>query len=310
MLTFIVCSAVATVLATSLAVRRTLDNPLHVRGWRAMLEALDSTELGDYDSALARTDRRGQSWSAYWYDAVVVTGRTTTSAGPGRAVALATAVTAVLVTVTTANVLGGLLAGAGVVAVIRAVLGRETARRLLALEAQLPGLLGALRAHLHAGSTIHQALEATAPEQPAPLGDEMRRLVADTTVGVPLSDALRALAGRVASREMQFLTASIDLAVRSGADLGPQLQVIEGILRQRTRIRAKLRTAVAQVTPTKYLALGAPPFILGYFAITNPDSNRILLHTAVGQIIAVVCALLYAAGYLTIRAMVTSVEQS
>lgn len=310
MLTVIVASAVATVLATSLAVRRTLDNPLHVRGWRAMLEALDSTELGDYDSVLARTDRRGRSWSAYWYDAVTVTGRVTTPAGPGRVAALVAAVPAVLVSVTTANPLGGMLVGVAALAVLRAALSRETAHRLLTLETQLPGLLAALRAHLHAGSTIHQALEATASDQPAPLGDEMRRLVADTTVGVPLTDALHALSGRVPSREIQFLAASIDLAVRSGADLGPQLQVIEGILRQRTRIRAKLRVAVAQVTPTKYLALGAPPFILGYFAVTNPDSNRILLHTATGQVIAAICALLYAAGYLTIRAMVTAVERS
>lgn len=138
-------------------------------------------------------------------------------------------------------------------------LGAQAKKRIATMEKQLPLLLSGLRSYLQAGSTPQQAIISVADEVPSPLGDELRIVKQSINVAVPLDEALRQLSMRVPSREMQFLASSIEIAVRSGANLEPQLETIEAVVAQRARVRAKLATAIASVRPTQIAATVAVP---------------------------------------------------
>ena len=138
-------------------------------------------------------------------------------------------------------------------------LGAQAKKRIATMEKQLPLLLSGLRSYLQAGSTPQQAIISVADEIPAPLGDELRVVKQSINVAVPLDEALRQLSQRVPSREMQFLASSIEIAVRSGANLEPQLETIEAVVAQRARLRSKLSTAIASVRPTQIAATVAVP---------------------------------------------------
>jgi tight adherence protein B len=136
---------------------------------------------------------------------------------------------------------------------------QQARRRVTTMEKQLPLLLSGLSAQLQAGSNIQQALLAVADDLPEPLGDELRIVKQDINVAVPIDVAMRRLSARVPSREMQFLASSIEIAVRSGSNLEPQIRTIEGVVAQRTRLRQKLATAIASVRPTQIIAIAAVP---------------------------------------------------
>jgi tight adherence protein B len=139
----------------------------------------------------------------------------------------------------------------------------QAGKRVSAMEKQLPLLLSGLRSYLQAGSTPQQAIISVAGEIPSPLGDELIIVRQNVNVAMPLDEALRRLSERVPSREMQFLASSIEIAIQSGANLEPQLRTIEGVVAQRSRVRAKLATAIASVRPTQIAAtIAVPVFFL------------------------------------------------
>ncbi len=308
MMLFTAAGIAATAVLLTLAVVRSLQNPAKRASFEEALRVIGSSEL-DIDTALNKTTRRRRSWGEYWAARVARSGKVVAHpAAPGRTAAGLAGFAALFgLLVFPRGPLGLLAAPPLVLAGYRAWLDAEARKRVAAMEKQLPQLLSGLRANLQAGSTAQQAIVSVADDLPSPLGDELRTLRRDMDVNVPLETALRDLARRVPSREMQFLVASIEIAVRSGAHLDPQLATIQDIVSQRTRIRQKLRAAVAQVKPTKYLAYGAVPAM---FAVSLRSAENRAFWFGPGLLWLIVGAALYAAGGLVIRAMVRSVENT
>jgi tight adherence protein B len=296
----------ATAVALTLAVLRTVQNPIKRQRFEHALAVINSSEL-DLDTALNTTEKTRRSWSQYWAETVAQSGRPVTDpAGPGR-IALGGAFFAAVfgLLVFPGGPVGFVAAPLMALAGYRGWLNTERKKRVGAMERQLPQLLSGMRANLQAGATPAAAIRGVAQDLPAPLGDEMRQVKRDLDVNVPLDAALGALADRVPSREMKFLVASIEIAVRSGADLDPQLQTIEGIVEQRTRIRQKLRSAVAQVKPTKALAYAAVPLMF-VMSLREPDNQAFWFGS--GLLMLIIASVLYLAGGFVIRLMVNSVE--
>lgn len=303
-----VAAIVGLVVTLTLAVVRTVQAPAKRQAFSEALEAVAGSEL-DIDTALNQTEKESKNWFQYWEELTNRSGRVVTDAKtPG----LFAAGTVIFATVFGALVFPGGFVGAIIAPfvglfLIRMVLASEASKRVVSMEKQLPDLLSGLRANLQAGTTPQQAMLAVADDMPSPLGDEMRMLKRDLNVNVALEIAMEDLAARVPSREMKFLVSSVEIAVRSGADLDPQLATIEEIVKQRTRIRQKLRSAVAQVKPTKMLAYGAVPLMF-VISIRN-DENKFYWFGS-GIIMLILAGVLYAAGGYVIRLMVKGVENA
>lgn len=292
----------------TIAVVRTLQTPAKRQTFHEALDYVWSSEL-DIDTALNKDENTSRNWWEYWANLTSSSGRVVTDEqAPGRVAAGAAIFGAVIgFLIYPGGIVGAVAAGVVALAVLRAILGSEARKRIIAMEKQLPQLLSGLRANLQAGSTPQQSMLAVADDLPSPLGDELRILKTELNVNVPLETALHSLSDRVPSREMKFLVASIEIAVRSGADLDPQLATIQDIVAQRTRIRQKLRAAVAQVKPTQMLALGAVPlmFVVSY---RSPDNRAYWMGD--GFWMMIVAAALYCLGYYAIRLMVKGVENA
>lgn len=303
-----IAAIMALAVTLTLAVIRTVQAPAKRQAFSQALEHVMSSEL-DIDTALNKDESTSQNWFQYWATLTDRSGRVVTDPNaPGRTalgVALFTGLFGFLVF---PGGPVGLLAlpALGLVA-LRVFLVGEAHKRVMAMEKQLPQLLSGLRANIRAGSTPQQALLTVAEDMPSPLGDEMRMLKRDLNVNVALDVALEGLAARVPSREMKFLVASTEIAVRSGSDLDPQLATIEEIVKQRTRIRQKLRAAVAQVKPTQLLAYGAVPLML--LNSLRMDDNKAYWFGH-GVLSLILVGMLYAAGGFVIRLMVKGVENA
>jgi tight adherence protein B len=306
---FTVACIAALAVVLTLAVIRSVTNPLKRQQFDEALAYIASSELDDIDTALNQSTSKKKTWNQYWAEKVRKSGRVVVDPdGPGKAMVI-TGAFGLMFGILVVGLPFGLLVPVGLLLVAKSILQSEARKRIATMEKQLPLLLTGMRANLQAGSTVVQAVSSVADDVPQPLGDEIRLLKQDLLLAVPLEQAIKSLADRVPSREMQFLAASMEIAVRCGTDLEPQLAIIQDVVAQRTRIRQKLRAAVGQVKPTAFLAYAAVPLM---FLNSNriPENRVYWFHGGTGMIMLIVVGVLYAAGMFVIRMMVKSVENS
>jgi tight adherence protein B len=298
------------VFLAAVGVALNLQNPLKKKTFTEALSYINASEF-ELDTALnksAETDRA--TWSEYWYNLHVKAGKMSAPATPGRFVLLLCVLMALLGVFVMPGTWWGVIVGVAGVFVARAWLTAEANKRVHTMEKQLPALLAGIRANLSSGATAQQAIVAVADDVPAPLGDELKALRRDLDVNVALEVALGDLAARVPSREMQFLVSSIEISVRVGADLDPQIRIIEGIVRQRTRVRGMIRGAVAQAKPTMLLAYAIVPAMLAY-SFSNPENKTFWLSTdGYGPVMLGVIVGLYVTCLFVVQAMVKGVENT
>jgi Flp pilus assembly protein TadB len=268
-----------------------LQNPLKKKTFSEALSYINASEF-ELDTAMNQSTKTDKAtWSEYWSEMYVKAGKISAPATPGRAVLML-----------------GLLMGLIGLFVFPATWWGGIVMALVAL----PMARGWLRmeANLSSGATAQQAIVAVADDVPAPLGDELKALRRDIDVNVGLEVALQDLSKRVPSREMQFLVSSIEISVRVGADLDPQIQIIEGIVRQRSRVRGMIRSAVAQAKPTMLLAYCVVPLMLAY-SFSNPENKRFWLSTdGYGPIMLGLIIGLYLSCLAVVHAMVKGVENT
>lgn len=307
---FAVVMVMATTVGLVLAVNSSLRNPARKKSFAEGLEFVRGSEL-DIDTALNNSEDSDKrvGWFEYWARASEKTGAVLTEReSPGRLVAgMMLFAAAFGFLVFPGGAFGALVAPLVTAGGWRLWLSAQERKRIGAMEKQLPNLISGLESNLQAGSTPQRAMLKVAEDLPSPLGDEMRLLRDDLAVNISLQQALGSLAGRVPSREMQFLVSSVEVAVESGAPLGPQLATIQEIVIQRTRIRQKLRSAVAQVKPTLFLALGAVP-LMWLFSLRAADSRSYWFGDGIFMLI--IAAALYLGGAFIIRVMVKGVENT
>lgn len=300
-----------TVFLVAVGVGLNWQNPLKKKTFTEALAYINASEF-EMDTALnkaAKTDK--VSWSEYWHVLYAKAGKVAAPATPGRSVVLLCLLLALVgLFIMPATWWGGIILAPMGALLARTWLRAEASKRVRTMEKQLPALLAGIRANLSSGATAQQAIVSVADDVPSPLGDELKALRADVDVNVALDVALRDLAKRVPSREMQFLVSSIEISVRVGADLGPQIKIIEGIVRQRYRVRGMIRTAVAQAKPTMLLAYTVVPGMLVY-SFANPENKVFWLDlSGYGPIILGVITALYVSCLVIVQMMVKGVEKT
>lgn len=307
---FTIMAIMAMTASLVLAVWRTITRPVGSEKFEDALKTLTGTEITEVDTVLTSGGIKSssKSWSGYWYEAVVKTGRVVLDpASPGRLAISILVLGAFFGFFVFPGGTLGLLFPFAALMIFRMSLTFEQVKRQNTMERQLPMLLSSLRTQMTAGMTAQAALMMIADDLPSPLGDEMRLVKDDLNVSVPLDEALEALAGRLQSNIMQFLISSIGVAVKSGSDLVPQLVTIEEIVRQRARIEGKIKSALALAKPTAYLAAGMPILMTGYFFTTQPAYPAYFMGQ--GKFLGLAVIAMYFVGLAVINVMVKNVEK-
>lgn len=208
---------------------------------------------------------------------------------------------------------GGMLAGvpgAAVGAAAAPVAGwawlrRRAAARLDRIADAFPDACGGMADALRSGLSLRQAIELVASDgTPQPLSAELARVARDARLGTPLPEAVAAFARRCPIPGAELWAVACEVAVRTGADLGPILEGVVASARDRARLLRELHAATAQGRMTA-LVVAALPF--AFLAIVGAGSHgevRLLLHEPIGWALLAVGGSLETAGWLWIRAMV------
>ncbi|MFN2615127.1 MAG: VWA domain-containing protein [Actinomycetota bacterium] len=165
--------------------------------------------------------------------------------------------------------LGVVLAGL-VPFVLKAVLTRKVAARGSAFLAQLPDTLQLLAGSLQAGYGFMQAIDTLVREAPAPTSSEFQRVLSEARLGMPVEDALNAMAERLGSEDFKWVVLAINIQRQVGGNLAMLLRTVADTLRERERVRRQIKVLSAEGRLSAWI-LGVLPFgIAGYIMMVNP----------------------------------------
>ena len=195
--------------------------------------------------------------------------------------------------------LGGLmlLAPGRLIALLRA---RRRARLELQLADSLPDMGNAMRS----GFSIVQAIEHIVENGEDPIAQEFATFLHQTRVGVPFEEALHNMDARVGSEELTLVVLSIETARRTGGNLTEVFDNIARTIRERLRIRARIRTLTAQGR-MQGIVLSLMPLGVGVaLHFLEPGLFGPFLRSTTGLLVLGAVAVLLVLGALSIRRIV------
>jgi tight adherence protein B len=129
-------------------------------------------------------------------------------------------------------------------------------------------------------------------------------VLADVQLAVPMDEALRRVAKRMNSRDLEQVALVAELQLTTGGNVAEVLDVVVGTIRERADLRRLVRTLTAQGRMARWI-LTALPVASGFgFYLIEPDVMSPMLHSAFGQVLVVVAAGMVATGSFVIQRLV------
>ncbi|MDQ6926611.1 MAG: type II secretion system F family protein [Candidatus Eremiobacteraeota bacterium] len=161
---------------------------------------------------------------------------------------------------------------------------RRKAGRVAKFQDQLEGALRSLSGGIRVGLGIRQALVLTSDQSREPVKTEFMRVVGLSNLGWSILDAFDQMALRMTNTETTVLARVIRVQAQTGGDLGSVLDGLAGTIRDRRRLRRRVKAITAQGRATAWL-LGMLPLVIGMFILSQDELRDPMLHTLIGQVL-------------------------
>ena len=145
---------------------------------------------------------------------------------------------------------------------------------------------------LKAGLPVSDAMKIIAAESGPPVGPEFLEVVEGQRVGITIDQGIERMYERMPLSEVNFLGIVMAIQAKTGGNLSEALNNLSKVLRDRKKMKAKIR-AVSQEAKSSAAIIGSLPFvIMGALTILNPDLSQCRCsHTDTGNIMLVGCGL-------------------
>jgi tight adherence protein B len=150
----------------------------------------------------------------------------------------------------------------------------------------LDGFAGAVEMivrSVRSGLSLPDCLGMVANDAAPAVRREFAPMVAQLRAGVPLAATADKLAARMPVPEVRFFAIVLAIQSQTGGNFTEALANLAGLLRERERLRSKVRTASAEVKASA-ITIGSLPFIVGgATALLAPDYIAVLWQEEAGR---------------------------
>lgn len=147
---------------------------------------------------------------------------------------------------------------------------------------QLPEAFDLLAGSLEAGASLPQAMALVADEGDPPISEEFAQVLAETRLGVPLTEAFQTSVERVGSRDYSWCVQAVGIQQEFGASLAGVLRTLGEFMRWRQELKREVSALTAEGRVSAYVLVGLPFAVAGFFWLTNPSYLGALVTTPLG----------------------------
>jgi tight adherence protein B len=181
---------------------------------------------------------------------------------------------------------------------------RKRKSRLHRFEEIFPDALEFVSRSMRAGHAFSVSLEMIHREFQEPVAGEFRRTFEEHNLGLPIEIALQKLATRVPSLDVHFFVSAVLLQKRTGGNLAEILDKLAYVIRERFKLRGRIRAVSAHGRMTA-TALSAIPIAVGVLMFyTNPDYVKFFFKDDTGNIMLGCAVFLQIVGYMVMKKIV------
>src|SRR5690242_6977757 len=182
---------------------------------------------------------------------------------------------------------------------------RKKKARLRRFEELFPESLEFVARSMRAGHAFSVSLEMIHREFQEPLAGEFRRTFEEHNLGLPLEVALQKLAKRVPSLDVHFFVSAVLLQKRTGGNLAEILDKLAYIIRERFKLRGRIRaiSAHGKMTSTALTCIPIAVAILMFY--TNPEYVKFFFTDEIGNMMLAAAVTLQVIGYLVMKKIVS-----
>ncbi|OHV79778.1 type II secretion system F family protein [Ensifer sp. LCM 4579] len=176
--------------------------------------------------------------------------------------------------------------------------------RLKRFADEFPNAVDVIVRGLKAGLPMTDCLRVIAAEAEEPVKSEFVTVAQDQTLGIPVDEAVQRMSERIPLPEANFFAIVIAIQSRTGGSLSEALGNLSKVLRDRKKMKAKIKAMSAEAKSSAGIIGALPFFVAGAVYLTSPDYMTLLFTTLAGKIVLVGCALWMGIGILVMRKMI------
>jgi tight adherence protein B len=144
-------------------------------------------------------------------------------------------------------------------------------RRQKAFGAQFPDALDMIVRSLRAGHPVPIAVSMVAREMKDPIGSEFGIVADEITYGADLESGLRNLYFRVGQDDLPLFVTAVAIQGTTGGNLGEILQNLSTVIRERFKMRRKIKALAAEARASALILSSLPICIFGAIQFVTPD---------------------------------------
>ena len=177
-------------------------------------------------------------------------------------------------------------------------------RRRDLFESQFEGTLQLMSNSLRAGYGVNQAMDTVARESASPTSDEFLRALQEARLGQDQIVALRAMAQRVRSSDLDWVIDAIEVNREVGGSLMELFASVADTVRARARLARQVKALSAEGRLSAVVLVLLPFVMIGLLSLINPDYIGALTGSDSGRVILLVAAGFMGIGVLWLRKIV------
>jgi tight adherence protein B len=182
---------------------------------------------------------------------------------------------------------------------------RKGKQRIRKFEAQFPEGLEFVARAMRAGHAFSVSLEMLHQEFDEPLAGEFRRTFDEQNLGLPLEVALEKLAARMPLLDVQFFVSAVLLQKRTGGNLAEVLDKLAYLIRERFKLRGRIRAISAHGRMTGTVLSLIPAAVAVMMFYVNPQYVMFFIRDATGHWMMGGAIGLQMVGYAVIKKIVS-----
>jgi tight adherence protein B len=144
-------------------------------------------------------------------------------------------------------------------------------RREAKLVQQLPNALEVVVRSLEAGHPVPTAIALVGREMPDPIGSEFGMAADEIAYGATLEQAVGRIADRCRQVDVDLFAATVRLQERSGGNLVGLLKMNARTVRERAKMRLKIKAASSEARVSAYILTAAPFAVMFFVQLSRPE---------------------------------------
>ena len=180
---------------------------------------------------------------------------------------------------------------------------RAVNKRMKLFVDDMPGALDLVVRGIRAGLPLLECLKLTANEWRDPLRSEFLQVINDMGIGLTIKEAIARFAERVPLQEAKLFAIVIAIQAQSGGNLSEVLSNLSELLRERSKLQAKVKAMTSEARTSAWIIGGIPVLLIAAVSLFSPGFLVPLFETGMGNVILVGCVVWMGLGMVVMASM-------